>query len=526
METIVQRHDRYVVVEKIAGPEGEIVEQTRPAAAAGRLTRGYVPAAPMIEGTPGTPFEGEVLIRRRRWSSDESGFAVIDADRDGDELVLVGTIAHLEERERVRIAGVWQDDRRFGMQVKVATARAARPGGRRRAAAYLKRVKHVGPGRAERLLAALRRRRARGRSTATRTPRSAPPGSTRGAPTRRSGRGTGCGRAARCTCCSPRTGSPGSSRASRSHYGDRAHHIVRERPYELTSVFGVGFHTADTIARAGGVPRRLPGTRTRRRDPRAGRGGEGRLDVPAGRGARGEARARCSAPAPPAELLREMDADGELVLDVDAAGAVWAYRPPTAALEAELAQQSASWRAGRPADSGPGPPRCARRRPRPRARAGGRGPRRVRVAPLDRHRRPRHRQDRDDPADLRRRRRRSGGRSLLVAPTGRAARRMAESTGVEASTIHSALGWIPGQGPTVDELGVDLLIVDETSMANLELLVTLLRAVGGRTHVVLVGDADQLAPVGAGKPFAELVEAQGGAGRGAHAHLPPGGRAA
>jgi exodeoxyribonuclease V alpha subunit len=50
-----------------------------------------------------------------------------------------------------------------------------------------------------------------------------------------------------------------------------------------------------------------------------------------------------------------------------------------------------------------------------------------------------------------------------------------------------------------------MLIVDETSMANLELLVTLLRAVGPRMHVVLVGDADQLAPVGAGKPFAELV---------------------
>ena len=95
---------------------------------------------------------------------------------------------------------------------------------------------------------------------------------------------------------------------------------------------------------------------------------------------------------------------------------------------------------------------------------------------------------------------------MLVAPTGRAARRMAESTGRDASTIHSALGWVPDQGPTVDELETDLLIVDETSMANLELLVTLLRAVGRRTHVVLVGDADQLAPVGAGKPFAELVE--------------------
>ena len=67
---------------------------------------------------------------------------------------------------------------------------------------------------------------------------------------------------------------------------------------------------------------------------------------------------------------------------------------------------------------------------------------------------------------------------LLVAPTGRAARRMSESSGLDASTVHSALGWIPGQGPTVEELDTDLLIVDETSMANLELLVTLLRAVG------------------------------------------------
>ena len=85
---------------------------------------------------------------------------------------------------------------------------------------------------------------------------------------------------------------------------------------------------------------------------------------------------------------------------------------------------------------------------------------------------------------------------------------MTESTGADASTIHAALGWIPGQGPTVDAIDARLLIVDETSMANLELLVTLLRAVGGRTHVVLVGDADQLAPVGAGKPFADLVAAR------------------
>src|SRR5437588_7942412 len=101
-----------------------------------------------------------------------------------------------------------------------------------------------------------------------------------------------------------------------------------------------------------------------------------------------------------------------------------------------------------------------------------------------------------------------GAKVMLVAPTGRAAIRMGEASGLRARTVHSALGWIPGEGPEHDEqdpLPCDLLIVDESSMANLELLVTLLRAVGPETNVVLVGDADQLAPVGAGKPFAELV---------------------
>ena len=102
-----------------------------------------------------------------------------------------------------------------------------------------------------------------------------------------------------------------------------------------------------------------------------------------------------------------------------------------------------------------------------------------------------------------------GAKVMLVAPTGRAAIRMTEASGIRATTVHSALGWVPGEGPTKDAddpLECDLLILDECSMANLELLVVLLRAVGARTHVVLVGDADQLAPVGAGKPFAELIE--------------------
>ena len=107
----------------------------------------------MIEGNPGAPFEGEVLIRRRRWFSDETGFAVVDADRDGDEIVLVGSIAHLEERERVRVSGSWEDDQRFGMQVRVTMAEPLAPGGDAALTTYLRRVKHIGTDRAARLLA-------------------------------------------------------------------------------------------------------------------------------------------------------------------------------------------------------------------------------------------------------------------------------------------------------------------------------------------------------------------------------------
>jgi exodeoxyribonuclease V alpha subunit len=161
----------------------------------------------MIEGTPGTPFEGEVLIRRLRWASDESGFAVVDADRDGDEVVLVGPLAHLEARERVRIAGVWQDDRRFGMQIKVATAEPLAPAGDAALIAYLERVKHVGPARAARLLA---RHGDAVLDAIDRDPHAA--FRAVGLNPRRANEafapGTGCAPAARCTSCSPRTGSP------------------------------------------------------------------------------------------------------------------------------------------------------------------------------------------------------------------------------------------------------------------------------------------------------------------------------
>ena len=455
----------------------------------------------MIDGEPGTAFEDEVLVRRRRWASDETGFAVLDADRDGDEVVLVGAIAHLEERERVRISGVWQDDRRFGMQVKVATAEPLAPSGADALMAYLKRVKHVGGVRAARLV---ERHGDRVLDEIDRDPHAA--FAAVGLSRRRAGEAVRSWNALRSTrqlhlLLAPHGLAWLVPRIAK-HYGEGAHEVVRGRPYELTSVFGVGFHTADRIARAGGVAADSPArTRARVVHVLAEAEKDGSTCLPVGEVA--AKAALLGGPPPGASVLGEMTAAGELVLEVDGSDQVWAYRPQTAALEAELAQQVRRLRGAKPRLSMPARASAAELVPAPeqwaavRAAFGSRlsivtgGPGTGKTATI----RLICAAAAEQAASI-----------MLVAPTGRAARRMAESTGLEASTIHSALGWVPDQGPTVDELEADLLIVDETSMANLELLVTLLRAVGRRTHVVLVGDADQLAPVGAGKPFAELVE--------------------
>ena len=96
----------------------------------------------------------------------------------------------------------------------------------------------------------------------------------------------------------------------------------------------------------------------------------------------------------------------------------------------------------------------------------------------------------------------------LCAPTGRAARRLEEATGHEAQTIHRLLEWMPGREPAYKPghpLPADLVIVDESSMLNLRLAEVLLGGLAETTHVVLVGDADQLPPIGAGKPFDDLI---------------------
>ena len=451
-------------------------------------------------------FESQVTVRHIRFSNPETGWAVIDAAAaDGTPIVLVGPLTHLEERERAHVIGAWVNDSRYGRQVKAAQATPLPPSDADADAvlAYLVRVKHLGPKRAARLID-------RFGPANTFDAIDDDPHQALGA----AGiRGTALAEATRSwerlrvtrrlhLLLAPHGLAYLASRI-RETYGDGAHRHVAERPYELTSVFGVGFLIADRIARTLGSAADGP-ERTRAAIlhtlSEAERGGSTcmplELLLPA-------VRELLGAESEPSEAdVDQLVQDGDLAREE-----AWIYRAQTAELEAELAARVHELLATEPSD------RLSTDRPE-----GGQadglteeqlqgvrntfsyrlslitgGPGTGKTASI---------------RTIAKRAAAQNVRVMLVAPTGRAAIRMHEASGMHATTVHSALGWIPGEGPTHDQqdpLRCDLLIVDETSMANLELLVTLLRAVGPKTHVVLVGDADQLAPVGAGKPFAELI---------------------
>jgi exodeoxyribonuclease V alpha subunit len=101
-------------------------------------------------------------------------------------------------------------------------------------------------------------------------------------------------------------------------------------------------------------------------------------------------------------------------------------------------------------------------------------------------------------------------RCQLCAPTGRAAKRMSEATGLEARTIHRLLEVDPGSGRFLRNesrpLDCDLLVVDETSMVDVPLMSHLLKALPPQAGLLLVGDVDQLPSVGPGLVLANLIE--------------------
>ena len=100
---------------------------------------------------------------------------------------------------------------------------------------------------------------------------------------------------------------------------------------------------------------------------------------------------------------------------------------------------------------------------------------------------------------------------LLAAPTGRASRRMAEQTGMYASTLHSALGLVTDEDSPLNDkelLSADLVVVDEFSMVDMRLAYILLDRIKSGAQLIIVGDADQLPSVGAGNVLREMIRSE------------------
>src|SRR5690606_18377179 len=95
-------------------------------------------------------------------------------------------------------------------------------------------------------------------------------------------------------------------------------------------------------------------------------------------------------------------------------------------------------------------------------------------------------------------------------PTGRAAKRLSEAASAEARTIHRLLEWNPAtarfQRDADNPIEAELVLVDETSMLNLQLAQRLLCALPAHVPLVMVGDVDQLPPVGPGQVLRALIE--------------------
>ncbi|MGH2843317.1 MAG: helix-hairpin-helix domain-containing protein, partial [Solirubrobacteraceae bacterium] len=281
-------------------------------------------------------FDAEVTIRRRRFVNDENGFAVLDAEHDGGEIVLVGPLIHLEERERAHVIGVLVSDSRYGEQVKVSEAIPLGPDDRAGVIAYLRRVKNIGHKRAEALVTRLGEERVL--DAIDRDPVAA--FRLVGLNAHRASAAAACWNDLRTTrrlhmLLAPHGLAYLVKRLS-DEYGAIALRVVTENPYELTRVYGAGFKVADRIALAGpgdplrgeGPPGRTAAALLYALSEAESRGGSTCLPLARLLGAAAELLGH---PAPEAavELLVE---DGDLVRDGD-----WVYRTATWELERELA---------------------------------------------------------------------------------------------------------------------------------------------------------------------------------------------
>ena len=460
------------------------------------------------EDSPRDPAAGELTaeVMAVRWSLPDGDFAVLHAvSDDGEPVVLVGALAHVREGESVAVAGGWRQHARHGWQFAVDRARILEPVSDQAVASYLESIKHVGPHGA----AVLVERYGAGEVLAAidrdpeRVLRGVPGiGPRRLAPAVASWREGRELRELRLFLDSHGVDAASAGRIAR-HFGAGSIARLQREPYAICELDGIGFATADALARALDTPLdapdrlaagvlhalalaetdghcHLPRAELVERARRLLGGGDvdDAIDELAGRGRvviDGESVADARLHAVEQRLaghVRRLLHDGPAL-------ALGAVRRP---ISGAFVPSDDQWRGVTQAleqrlsilTGGPGTGKSATMRAL---------------------------------VDLLKARRRT---ARLCAPTGKAARRLGELTGADATTIHRLLEWAPGEGFTRGAHhpveGCDVLIVDEASMLSVHLAEALLAAVGPRTHVLLVGDIDQLAPVGPGRVLEDLLD--------------------
>jgi exodeoxyribonuclease V alpha subunit len=458
-------------------------------------------------------FDAEIRVRHVRWAAPDGGFAVLSVEApDGDDVTVAGPVAHLSEGDRARVVGHWAEHDRYGLQVQAEAAYELDPDDAAGALKYLTTISRIGKRRAKQLVdrygpTVLEQIDTDPDAAFSSLPRMSASAATAAAESWRERR------ALRdlYILLAPH-GAGWLAAPLHERHGHAAIGIVRSDPYRLTEEHGIGFETADAIARAHGIAEDSPGryraalvhvlqTAERR---------SGHTYLPVSELRRGAA--ELVGPLPD-RLIEDLGAthalavegdraalpatwEAEAALADDFAGLAGVAETPVPDWLSDAVDRLAAAQAGGGSDSGATVEQHAAVEAAFTRRlsvvTGGPGTGKTTlvrtIAKLA------------EQADL---------TLALCAPTGRAARRLEEATDHPATTIHRLLEWIPQEGPLRGPsfpIECDLLVVDESSMLSLDVARMLFDAISEDTAVVMVGDADQLPPIGAGKPFADLIE--------------------